>query len=76
MGSYLIRRLSLMVLTLFGISVLIFVLLRVVPGNIADILFDAAGMVSAAGSTSSKRARSRQADRRPIRQLDRRSRPR
>jgi peptide/nickel transport system permease protein len=28
--------------------VLIFVLLRVVPGNIADILFDAAGMVSAA----------------------------
>ena len=48
MGTYLIRRLSLMVLTLFGISVLIFVLLRVVPGNIADILFDAAGMVSAA----------------------------
>ena len=48
MGTYLIRRLSLMVLTLFGISVLIFVMLRVVPGNIADILFDAAGMVSAA----------------------------
>jgi peptide/nickel transport system permease protein len=48
MGTYLIRRLLLMVLTLFGISVLIFVLLRVVPGNIADILFDAAGMVSAA----------------------------
>ena len=48
MGGYLIRRLSLMILTLFGISVLIFVLLRVVPGNIADILFDAAGMVSAA----------------------------
>jgi peptide/nickel transport system permease protein len=47
-GSYLIRRLLLMILTLFGISVLIFVLLRVVPGNIADILFDAAGMVSAA----------------------------
>jgi peptide/nickel transport system permease protein len=48
MGTYLIRRLLLMILTLFGISVLIFVLLRVVPGNIADILFDAAGMVSAA----------------------------
>jgi peptide/nickel transport system permease protein len=47
-GTYLIRRLLLMILTLFGISVLIFVLLRVVPGNIADILFDAAGMVSAA----------------------------
>lgn len=48
MGTYLMRRLLLMILTLFGISVLIFVLLRVVPGNIADILFDAAGMVSAA----------------------------
>jgi peptide/nickel transport system permease protein len=47
-GTYLIRRLLLMILTLFGVSVLIFVLLRVVPGNIADILFDAAGMVSAA----------------------------
>ncbi len=46
MTSYLIRRLGLMVLTLFGISIIIFVLLRVVPGNIADILFDAAGMVN------------------------------
>src|SRR5215470_3901243 len=46
MGSYLIRRLLLMILTLFGISVIIFVLLRVVPGNIADILFDAAGMIN------------------------------
>src|SRR5579884_1351966 len=34
-----------MLLTLFGISVLIFVMLRMVPGNIADILFDAAGMI-------------------------------
>jgi peptide/nickel transport system permease protein len=48
LGAYLIRRLLLMVLTLFGMSVLIFVLLRVVPGNIADILFDAAGMVNVA----------------------------
>jgi peptide/nickel transport system permease protein len=46
--GYLIRRLLLMILTLFGISVIIFVLLRIVPGNIADILFDAAGMVSVA----------------------------
>ena len=37
-----------MILTLFGISIIIFVMLRIVPGNIADILFDAAGMVSAA----------------------------
>jgi peptide/nickel transport system permease protein len=48
LGTYLIRRLLLMILTLFGISVIIFVLLRVVPGNIADILFDSAGMVSPA----------------------------
>ncbi|MBN9561762.1 MAG: ABC transporter permease [Alphaproteobacteria bacterium] len=48
MGGYLIRRLGLMVLTLFGISVVIFVLLRLVPGNIVDILFDSAGMVNPA----------------------------
>jgi peptide/nickel transport system permease protein len=45
-AAYLARRFSLMVLTLFGISVIIFVLLRVVPGDIADILFDAAGFVN------------------------------
>jgi peptide/nickel transport system permease protein len=43
MGAYLVRRFLLMVLTLFGMSVLIFVMLRLVPGNIADILVDAAG---------------------------------
>ena len=48
MGSYLVRRFFLMILTLFGMSVLIFVLLRVVPGNIVDILFDSAGMVNLA----------------------------
>jgi peptide/nickel transport system permease protein len=35
-----------MLLTLCGISIVIFVLLRVVPGNIADILFSAAGMIN------------------------------
>ena len=48
MGSYLIRRFFLMLLTLFGISVLIFTMLRIVPGNIADIVFDAAGMIDVA----------------------------
>ncbi len=48
MGSYLVRRLGLMVLTLFGISIIIFGLLRLVPGNIVDILFDSAGMVNPA----------------------------
>ncbi len=45
MLDYILRRLALMVLTLFGVSVAIFVLLRIVPGNIADILFDSAGLI-------------------------------
>ena len=48
MFAYIVRRLALMFVTLFGISVIIFVLLRVVPGNIVDILFDAAGFVDPA----------------------------
>jgi hypothetical protein len=46
LGAYLVRRFFLMLLTLFGISVIIFVLLRVMPGNIVDILYDAAGYVN------------------------------
>src|SRR6266852_2038868 len=48
LGSYLVRRFGLMLLTLFGISVIIFMLLRLTPGNIADILFDAGGFVDPA----------------------------
>jgi peptide/nickel transport system permease protein len=48
LGSYLIKRFLLMLVTLFGISVLVFTMLRVVPGNIADIVFDAAGMIDVA----------------------------
>jgi peptide/nickel transport system permease protein len=48
MLQYILRRLGLMVLTLFGVSIAIFVLLRIVPGNIADILFDSAGLVDPA----------------------------
>ena len=48
MLEYIIRRLGLMVVTLFGVSVAIFLLLRIVPGNIADILFDSAGMIDPA----------------------------
>ena len=40
-----VRRFGLMMLTLFGISIIIFMLLRLTPGNIADILFDAGGFV-------------------------------
>jgi len=45
MLSYIVRRLLLMIVTLFGVSIAIFLLLRIVPGNIADILFDSAGMI-------------------------------
>ena len=48
MLDYILRRLGLMVLTLFGVSVAIFLLLRIVPGNIADILFDSAGLIDPA----------------------------
>jgi len=37
-----------MLLTLFGMSVVIFILLRLAPGNIVDILFDSAGYVNPA----------------------------
>src|SRR5438128_4926663 len=48
LGAYLVRRFGLMLLTLFGISIIIFMLLRLTPGNIADILFDAGGFVDPA----------------------------
>jgi peptide/nickel transport system permease protein len=55
MGAYLIRRLLLMVVTLFGMSVLIFVMLRLVPGNITDIIFDSAGFVNPAAKKKIER---------------------
>lgn len=55
MGSYVFRRVLLMLLTLFGMSVVIFVLLRLVPGNIADILFDSAGMIDPAEKAAIER---------------------
>src|SRR3954451_14433983 len=45
MGGYLLRRVLLMGLTLFGMAVLIFIALRLVPGHIADILVDSAGII-------------------------------
>jgi peptide/nickel transport system permease protein len=54
-GAYLVRRFLLMVLTLFGMSVLIFVMLRLVPGNITDIIFDSAGFVNPAKKAAIER---------------------
>ncbi len=48
MGAYIVRRLLLMFVTLIGMSILIFVMLRLVPGNITDIIFDSAGFVNPA----------------------------
>ncbi|MGZ0189399.1 MAG: ABC transporter permease [Alphaproteobacteria bacterium] len=48
MVAYIVRRTLLMVVTLIGMSIVIFALLRLVPGNIADILFDSAGFVDPA----------------------------
>ncbi len=45
MKTFLIHRFLLTLVTLFGMSVLIFVLLRLAPGNIVDILFESAGYV-------------------------------
>jgi peptide/nickel transport system permease protein len=53
--AYIVRRLALMLVTLIGISIIIFVLLRVVPGNIVDILFDAAGYVDPADKANLQR---------------------
>jgi peptide/nickel transport system permease protein len=48
LAGYLLRRFALMLITLFGMSVLIFVAMRLVPGDIADILVDSAGIVDPA----------------------------
>jgi peptide/nickel transport system permease protein len=53
--AYVVRRLALMLVTLIGISIVIFVLLRIVPGNIVDILFDAAGYVDPADKANLQR---------------------
>ena len=45
MKTYIAQRLGIAVLTLFGMSVVIFVLLRLAPGDIVDVLFAAAGYV-------------------------------
>jgi len=45
--TYLLQRLGIAALTLFGMSLVIFVLLRLAPGDIVDILFSTGGYVNA-----------------------------
>jgi peptide/nickel transport system permease protein len=44
--TYIVQRLVIGVITLFGMSIVIFVLLRIAPGNIVDILFATGGYVN------------------------------
>jgi len=44
--TYLAQRLGIAALTLFGMSLVIFVLLRLAPGDIVDILFSTGGYVN------------------------------
>jgi peptide/nickel transport system permease protein len=44
--SYITQRVAIGLVTLFGMSVVIFVLLRLAPGNIVDILFSTGGYVN------------------------------
>ena len=46
MKTYIAKRLAIAVLTLLGMSIVIFVLLRLAPGDIVDILFSTAGYVN------------------------------
>ncbi|HEX3177140.1 MAG TPA: ABC transporter permease [Methylomirabilota bacterium] len=46
MKSYVAQRLGIAVLTLIGMSIVIFLLLRLAPGDIVDILFSTAGYVN------------------------------
>jgi peptide/nickel transport system permease protein len=48
MRAFLARRLALAALTLAAMSVVIFILLRVAPGNIVDLIFQSAGFVDPA----------------------------
>ncbi len=48
MRAFLAQRLALAVLTLVGMSVVVFALLRVAPGNIVDLVFQSAGYVDLA----------------------------
>ena len=48
MRTYIISRLLIAVVTLFGMSLVIFVLMRLAPGDIVDILFSSAGYVNPA----------------------------
>jgi peptide/nickel transport system permease protein len=48
MRTYIVKRLAIAGITLLGMSLLLFVLMRLAPGNITDIIFESAGYVDEA----------------------------
>ena len=48
MKIYILKRIAIAGVTLLGMSILIFVLMRLAPGNITDIIFESAGYVDEA----------------------------
>src|SRR5918996_224604 len=48
MRTYVVKRVLIAAVTLLGMSVLLFVLMRLAPGNITDIIFESAGYVDEA----------------------------
>ena len=57
MAQYILKRFLLMIPTLFGVAVLIFLLLRVVPGDVVEIRFAAQGQYSSEDVLAIERAR-------------------
>lgn len=50
MGKYLLRRLLLLIPTLLGMSLLVFLMLRLLPGDVVDVLLSGADQQADAGS--------------------------
>src|SRR5215470_4709082 len=55
MRAYITKRLLIAVVTLLGMSMVIFFLMRLAPGNIVDILFESAGYVDQADKKTLER---------------------
>jgi peptide/nickel transport system permease protein len=56
MPAYIARRLLLMIPTLFGVAVLIFLLLRVVPGDIVELKYAGSGAYAPKEAIARERA--------------------
>jgi peptide/nickel transport system permease protein len=55
-GAYVLRRLALLVPTVLGLSLLVFVMLRLLPGDVVDVLFSSEDQVNSAAKQNIRRA--------------------